>query len=408
MKIYDVIVVGGGPAGCIAAGYAAQNGKSVLILERNRKPVRKILVTGKGRCNVTNNCEPEEFFRHVRSNPRFLYSALNRFAPKHTMELFESLGVPLKTERGRRVFPVSDRAMDIADALQLFIKNKNIEIVNARAKSLIFEDGVLIGVLGENGELFRAQKVLISTGGLSYSATGSSGDGYKLAKQAGHTVVPTRASLVGISTKEQLHEAAGLSLKNVSLRLYKAGKKKPIYEELGEMLITHEGVSGPLVLSASSFMSTVLEDYRMELDLKPGLSIEELDSRILRDFSEKKNRNFINSLDELLPRSFIPYVVSQSGIDPETKVHQITKEQRTALISAIKAFPLTPVTLGDIEGAVITAGGVSVKEVDPKTMESKLVPGLYFAGEVLDLDAETGGYNLQIAFATGYAAGTAI
>ena len=408
MKIYDVIIVGGGAAGCVAAGYAAQNGKKVLILERNRRPARKILVTGKGRCNVTNNCEPEEFFRHVRSNPRFLYSALSRFSPKHTMELFESLGVPLKTERGRRVFPVSDRALDIADALQLFIKNKNIEIVNGRAKNLVFEDGVLKGVLTENEEFFRAQKVIISTGGLSYSATGSSGDGYKLAKQAGHTIIPTRASLVGISTAEDLSEASGLSLKNVTLRLYDAKKKKPIYEELGEMLITHEGVSGPLVLSASSFMSTDLENYRLELDLKPGLTAEELDARILRDFSEKKNREFANALDELLPRSFIPYVVKKSGIDSETKVHQITKQQRLDLVASIKSFGIKPVALGDIEGAVITAGGVSVKEIDPKTMESKLIPGLYFAGEVIDLDAETGGYNLQIAFATGYAAGTAI
>ena len=408
MKIYDVIIVGGGAAGCVAAGYAAQNGKSVLILERNRRPARKILVTGKGRCNLTNNCEPEEFFRHVRSNPRFLYSALSRFAPKHTMELFEKLGVPLKTERGRRVFPVSDRALDIADALQLFIKNKNVEIVQKRAARLAFEDGVLMGVLTDEGELFRAQKVLVSTGGLSYSATGSSGDGYELARQAGHTIVPTRASLVGIHTAENLSEAAGLSLKNVVLRLYNAKKKKPVYEELGEMLITHDGISGPLVLSASSFMSTAPEDYRLELDLKPGLSAEELDLRILRDFSEQKNRDFINALDELLPRSFIPYVVERSGIAPETKVHQITKAQRLDLINAIKAFPIKPVALGDIEGAVITAGGVSVKEIDPKTMESKLCPGLYFAGEVLDLDAETGGYNLQIAFATGYAAGTAI
>lgn len=324
------------------------------------------------------------------------------------MELFEKLGVPLKTERGRRVFPVSDKAMDIADALQFFIKNKNIDIVNSRAKSLVFEGGVLVGVLGEKEEFFRAQKVIIATGGLSYSATGSSGDGYKLAKQAGHSIVSTRPSLVGIFTKEQLSEAAGLSLKNVTLRLYKADKKKPVYEELGEMLITHEGISGPLVLSASSFMSTNPKEYRIELDLKPGLSTEDLDSRILRDFSEMKNRDFINSLEKLFPRSFIPFVVEQSKIPCDTKVHQITKEQRIALISAIKSFTLTPIELGDIEGAVITAGGVSVKEVDPKTMESKLVPGLYFAGEVLDLDAETGGYNLQIAFATGYAAGMAI
>lgn len=408
MRNYDVIIVGGGAAGCVAAGYAAQNGKSVLILERNRRPARKILVTGKGRCNVTNNCEPEEFFRHVRSNPRFLYGALNRFTPKSTMELFENLGVPLKTERGRRVFPVSDRALDIADALQLFIKNKNVEVKQKRVKELVFEENVLKGVLTENGEIFRAQKVLISTGGLSYSATGSSGDGYKLAKQAGHTIVKTRPSLVGIYTAENLSDASGLSLKNVVLRLYNAKNKKPIYEELGEMLITHEGISGPLVLSASSFMSTEPSDYRIELDLKPGLSAEELDTRVLRDFSEKKNRCFINALDELLPRSFIPYVVEKSGIDPETKVNQITKAQRLELITAIKAFTLKPVELGDIETAVVTAGGVSVKEIDPKTMESKLCKGLYFAGEVIDLDAETGGYNLQIAFATGYVAGMAI
>lgn len=405
---YDVIVVGAGAAGCVAAGYAAQNGRKVLVLERNKRPARKILVTGKGRCNVTNNCEPEEFFRHVRTNPRFLYSALSRFTPQRTMELFESLGVKLKTERGRRVFPVSDRAMDIADALQLFMKNKNITLLQGRVKKLMLEDGVLIGVLTEDNEFYRAQKVIVSTGGLSYPLTGSTGDGYDLARQAGHNVVPARASLVGVSTAEDLSGAAGLSLKNVVLRLYAAGKKKPVYEEMGELLITHEGVSGPLVLSASSFMSAAPESYRMELDLKPGLSREELDSRILRDFSEKKNRDFGNSLDELLPRSFIPYVVARSGIAPETKVNQITKEQRAALCAAIKSFPLTPVALDSVETAVVTAGGVSVREVDPKTMESKLLPGLYFAGEVLDLDAETGGYNLQIAFATGHAAGTSV
>lgn len=405
---YDVIVVGAGAAGCVAAGYAAQNGRKVLVLERNKRPARKILVTGKGRCNVTNNCEPEEFFRHVRTNPRFLYSALNRFAPQKAMELFESLGVALKTERGRRVFPVSDRAIDIADALQLFMKNKNITLCEGRVKKLMLEDGVLIGVLTEEGKFYRAQKVIVSTGGLSYPLTGSTGDGYELARQAGHSIVPTRASLVGVSTAEDLSEAAGLSLKNVTLRLFENGKKKPVCEELGEMLITHEGVSGPLVLKASSFMGKGAENFRMELDLKPGLSAEELDARILCDFAEKKNRDFANSLDELLPRSFIQYVVKQSGIAPETKVHQVTKEQRRALCGAIKAFLLTPVKLDDVETAVVTAGGVSVKEVDPKTMESKLLPGLYFAGEVLDLDAETGGYNLQIAFATGHAAGTSV
>lgn len=405
---YDAVIVGAGAAGCVAAGYAAQNGRRVLLLERNKRPARKILVTGKGRCNVTNECEPEEFLRHVRRNPRFLYGAINRFAPKNTMALFENLGVRLKTERGRRVFPESDRAMDIADTLQLFIKNRNVTLEEGRAQKLMFEDGALVGVLTEDGRFFRAPKVVIATGGMSYPLTGSSGDGYKLARQAGHTVVEPRPSLVGISTNEKLSGAAGLSLKNVTVRLYKNGKKKPVYEELGEMLITHEGVSGPLVLTASTYMDGSVSDYHMELDLKPGLSEQELDARILRDFSEKLNRDFANSLDELLPRSFVPYVVSASGIAPETKVNSVTKEQRAALVKTIKAFELTPAALDPIETAIITAGGVSVKEVDPKTMESKLVSGLYFAGEVLDLDAETGGYNLQIAFTTGHSAGMAI
>ena len=405
---YDAVIVGAGAAGCVAAGYAAQNGRRVLLLERNKRPARKILVTGKGRCNVTNECEPEEFLRHVRRNPRFLYGAINRFAPKNTMALWEKLGVRLKTERGRRVFPESDRAMDIADALQIFIKHKNVTPEEGRAEKLMFADGALVGVLPEDGRFFRGQTVVIATGGMSYPIPGSSGDGYKLARQAGHTVVEPRPSLVGISTKEKLSGAAGLSLKNVTVRLYKNGKKKPVYEELGEMLITHEGVSGPLVLTASTYMDGSVSDYHMELDLKPGLSEQELDARILRDFSEKLNRDFANSLDELLPRSFVPYVVSASGIAPETKVNSVTKEQRAALVKTIKAFELTPAALDPIETAIITAGGVSVKEVDPKTMESKLVSGLYFAGEVLDLDAETGGYNLQIAFTTGHSAGMAI
>lgn len=407
-KKYDVIIIGAGAAGCVAAGYASQNKKSVLLLERNPRPARKILVTGKGRCNVTNNCESSEFLKHIRSNPKFLFGAISKFAPKNTMDLFEKLGVALKTERGRRVFPQSDKAMDIADALQLFIKNDNITLKQGRAVRVLNKDGAVTGILTDDGAIYESDKVVISTGGLSYPTTGSTGDGYKMAKELGHEIIEPRASLVGIYTNEDISEASGLSLKNVKLTLCQKEKKKPIYQELGEMLITENGISGPLVLSASSYMDDEISSYSISIDFKPALGLEELDSRILRDFGEKSNRAFENALDALLPRSIIPYVVEKSGIKKDEKVNQITKAQREELIKTIKDFKLTPRCLEDVEKAVITAGGVNVKEVDPKTMESKLVKGLYFAGEVLDLDAETGGYNLQIAFSTGYSAGTAI
>jgi len=408
MSEYDAIIVGAGAAGCVAAGFAAKRGRKILLLERNPRPARKILVTGKGRCNLTNDCPPEEFLRHVRSNARFLTGAISRFPPSAAIELFESLGVPLKTERGRRVFPVSDKAMDIADALQRLIHEKNITRAEGRAVSLRMEDGVLAGIRTEDGAVYSAQSVLIATGGMTYPATGSTGDGYDLARQAGHTVTELRPSLVGVLTEENFSALEGLSLKNVKLGLFFENKKKPVYEENGEMLFTRYGVSGPLVLTASAYMSGPCSDYRMEIDWKPGLSAEELDRRILRDFSERQNRDFINALDALLPSTAVPFVVGQSEIPGTLKVHQITKEQRAALVSAIKSFRVTPKTLDRMEGAVVTAGGVSVREVNPKTMESKLLPGLYFAGEVLDVDAETGGYNLQIAFATGFCAGNAI
>ena len=408
MSEYDVIVVGAGAAGCVAAGFAARRGRKILLLERNPRPARKILVTGKGRCNLTNDCTPEEFLRHVRSNARFLTGAISRFPPAAAMELFESLGVPLKTERGRRVFPVSDKAMDIADALQRLIHEKNITKAEGRAVSLRIEDGVLTGIRTEDGAVYSARNVLIASGGMTYPATGSTGDGYDLARQAGHTVTELRPSLVGVLTEEDFSALEGLSLKNVKLILLSEDKKKPVYEENGEMLFTRYGISGPLVLTASAYMSGPCPSYRMEIDWKPGLSAEELDRRILRDFSERQNRDFINALDALLPATAVPFVVGKSGIPGGLKVHQITKEQRAALISAMKSFRVTPRALDRMEGAVVTAGGVSVKEINPKTMESKLLPGLYLAGEVLDVDAETGGYNLQIAFATGFCAGSAI
>ncbi len=408
MAEYDAIIVGAGAAGCVAAGFAARRGRKILLLERNPRPARKILVTGKGRCNLTNDCPPEEFLRHVRSNARFLTGAISRFPPSAAMELFESLGIPLKTERGRRVFPVSDKAMDIADALQQLIHEKNIIRAEERAVSLKIENGVLTGIRAENGRAYSAKKVLIATGGMTYPATGSTGDGYDLARQAGHTVTELRPSLVGVLTEENFSALEGLSLKNVKLTLTSEGKKKPVYEENGEMLFTRYGVSGPLVLTASAYINGPCSAYRMEIDWKPGLSEEELDRRILRDFSERQNRDFANALDALLPVTAVPFVVGQSRIPGGLKVHQITKEQRAALVSAMKSFRVTPKALDQMEGAVVTAGGVSVKEINPKTMESKLLPGLYFAGEVLDVDAETGGYNLQIAFATGFCAGDAI
>lgn len=407
-KKYDVIVIGAGAAGCVAAGYAAQRGKKVLILEKNQRPARKILVTGKGRCNLTNNCDGAEFMKHVRSNPKFMFSAISKFAPQSTMELFERLGVALKTERGRRVFPVSDRAMDIADALQLFIRNDNIEIINRKAARILSMEGSVTGVMDGEGTCYEADRVILSTGGLSYPATGSTGDGYAMAADLGHTIIDTRASLVGIYTKEDISGASGLSLKNVELTLTAKNRKKPLYKELGEMLITDKGVSGPLVLSASSYMDGDIGDYCLSIDFKPGLSADELDVRILRDFAEKANRDFSNALDALLPRSIIPYIVDRSGIDGEMKVNQVTREMRADLVRTVKKFELTPRALEDVETAVVTAGGVDVSEVDPKTMESKIVKGLFFAGEVLDLDAETGGYNLQIAFSTGHAAGTSV
>lgn len=404
-----VAVVGAGAAGLICAGFAAKNGHQVTVFERMKRPATKVLITGKGRCNVTNNCTEDAFIKNVRTNPRFLYSAIHSFSTQDAMDLFESLGVPLKTERGARVFPVSDQSSDIADAMVRFAKTAGACIVfQKRVNALIIKEDRVSGIrLQDNTEL-PFDTVIIATGGLSYPRTGSDGDGYQLAKQAGHQIVPCQGSLVPIITREKwCADMMGLSLRNVILTLYDE-KGKAVFSELGEMLFTHFGISGPLVLSASSYMKQDIAHYRLAIDLKPGLSMEQLDARILRDFDENKNRDFKNALDKLLPKTMIPVVVKLSEIAEETKVHSVTKDQRRALAALLKALPLTPQRFRPVEEAVITAGGVSVKEINPKTMHSKLVQGLAFAGEVIDVDAFTGGFNLQIAYATAYLAANGI
>jgi len=403
---YDAIIIGGGAAGLMAAWAASQNGKEVLLLEKNKLLGKKLLITGKGRCNVTNNCTTEEFMANIPSNAKFLYSAYSRFSCIETMRFFEERGVKLKTERGNRVFPESDKAKDIVLAFERALKNDFIEIKNDKAKELIIENGEIKGVKCEDGEYF-ASSVLVATGGKSYPLTGSTGDGYDFAKQAGHTITPLVPSLVPIVSKESFPaEMMGLSLKNVVLSLKDSQTGKILFSEMGEMLFTHFGVSGPLVLSASAHIRKMQPDrYLLVIDLKPSLSEEKLDLRIQRDFSDNLNKDFINSLGKLLPAKMIPVVARLSGIPANTKVNQITKKQRAELVKLLKNFTITAKAFRPIEEAIITGGGVNVSEINPKTMESKLVKGLYFAGEVLDVDAYTGGFNLQIAFSTGYTAG---
>ena len=387
----------------MAAVYAARYGKSVLLFEKNDNIGRKLRITGKGRCNVTNDSPTEEHLRNIPTNPRFMYSAFSMFGAEETKSFFEELGVPLKTERGNRVFPVSDNAEDIVAAFGRELKQLGVKIIHKRVSSLIIEDGACVGVRA-GGEEYRSGSVLIACGGKSYPNTGSTGDGYTLAKSAGHTVTELKPSLVPlVSPDKYCAELMGLSLRNVTLSLYDGDKR--IFSELGEMLFTHFGVSGPLVLSASSHIRDMQPDrYRLVIDLKPALSPEQLDARIQRDFAENLNRDFINGIRKLLPAKLIPVAVRLSGIAPEQKVNGITKEQRRKLGELIKAFPVRISGFRPIDEAIITSGGVAVKEIDPKTMESRLCRGLFFAGEVIDVDAYTGGFNLQIAFSTAYAA----
>lgn len=415
-KHCDTLIIGAGAAGLMAGIQAARRGRRVLILEKMDRPGRKLLITGKGRCNVTNCCTVEEFMGNVLTNRRFLYSCLNALNPYEVMGFFEECGIPLKVERGERVFPVSDHASDIVDALVQQAKDSGCRITQACAHSLLLEADEegrsrVCGVVTEDGQEIRSDAVIVATGGKSYPITGSTGDGYRLARQAGHQVTPLRPSLIPIVCEEKLcRDMMGLSLKNVTLTVVDTASGKEVFSELGEMLFTHFGVSGPLVLSASCHMQPDKDDslgrYRLYIDWKPALSEQQLDARILRDFEQFINKDFINSLGLLLPKKSIQIIAGLSGIPFETKINQITKAQRTALIQVMKAMLLTPKAFRPIEEAIVTAGGVDVAQVNPKTMESKLVDGLYFAGEVLDVDGYTGGFNLQIAFSTGFAAGT--
>lgn len=401
-----VVVVGGGAAGLIAAGTAALNGADVTVIERNSRVARKVMITGKGRCNLTNATDSDGFFAAVRRNPRFLFSAYHGFSSADTMSMFESLGVPLKVERGNRVFPMSDKAVDIVDALHKYASNNGANITCGRVKALIINDGRLAGVKLESGEKINCERVIIATGGLSYPKTGSDGDGYALAKQAGHTVVKPRPSLVPLEICENIcARLQGLSLKNVKVTLLDRQKQKVLFSEQGEMIFTHYGVSGPLILSLSSFIDEVTpERYEIFIDLKPALDEKQLDHRILRDFEEEKNKDYINSLGKLLPSKLIAPFVRLTGIGEKRKVNTITKAERQKIVSTMKNIKLTVYGFRPIDEAIVTAGGVSTAEINPKNMESKLLTGLYFAGEVIDVDAYTGGFNLQIAFSTGYAA----
>ncbi len=406
----NVIVIGGGAAGLMAAATAAKNGNNVTVIEKNERTARKILVTGKGRCNLTNNCSKDELMANIPKNGRFLYSAFDAFDSKDTMEYFEDLGVPLKTERGNRVFPVSDKAMDIADALLKGVKKYGVKIINGTAKEILTEDNKVYGVKLSDGSEILADKIILATGGASYPSTGSTGDGYAMAEKLSHTVTEIRPSLIPICIKEGFcAKMMGLSLKNVLLTVFEEGKKKPIFSEQGEMLFTHFGISGPLVLSASAHIRNISgKKYFCTLDLKPALSMEQLDKRLQRDFLENSNKNFRNSLDALLPQKMIPTIVGLSGIPNETKVNQISREQRMNLVSLIKNLKMTVTGFRPIEEAIITSGGINIKEINSATMESKIISGLYFAGEIIDVDAYTGGFNLQIAFSTGYLAGNKV
>ncbi|MCR5150861.1 MAG: NAD(P)/FAD-dependent oxidoreductase [Clostridiales bacterium] len=408
MDEIEVLVIGAGAAGLMAAGTSAELGKNTVVLERNERPARKVMITGKGRCNVTNNCNQiNELVSNVPTNGRFLYGAFSRFMPSDTIDFFESRGVPLKCERGNRVFPVSDKAADIVDALKAFAFEK-AGFIRGRAVRLLTDGEKVTGVLTDDGRVIKATKVIVCTGGMSYPATGSTGDGYELARGVGHTFIDPKPSLVPLECHEGFcSDLMGLSLRNVRVKVTDSkNENKEVYSEFGEMLFTHFGVSGPVILSASAHLRDMEKGrYIIHIDLKPALNEKQLDERIRRDFLEFSNKNFINSLNSLLPKKLVPVVVKLSKIPMNTKVNQVTAEQRLSLVKLLKDFQVTVTDFRPVEEAIVTSGGVETGEVNPSTMESKIINGLYFAGEVLNVDAYTGGFNLQIAFSTGALAG---
>ena len=405
-----ILIVGGGAAGMMASVFAARNGHEVHIFEKNEKTGKKLYITGKGRCNLTNACDMDTLFTSVCTNEKFLYSAFYGFTNQDVMNFFEEAGVKLKTERGNRVFPMSDRSGDILDALRRQMKKSGVQVqLNTEVSDILTKDGQASGICLSDDRTIMGDAVIVATGGLSYASTGSTGDGYHFAEQLGHKVSPCQPSLVPFNIREAfVKELQGLSLKNVEIHI-RSGKKE-LYREFGEMLFTHFGVSGPLILTASSYVGKLAakQELSLTLDLKPALTVEQLDQRILRDFEENKNKAFKNAVSGLLPAKLTPVMIFLSGIDPDKKVHEISREERKHFANLVKNLEMTITGLRGFEEAIITRGGVSVKEINPSTMESRLVSGLYFIGEVLDLDAVTGGFNLQIAWSTAYAAGNAV
>ena len=402
----EIIVIGGGPAGMMAASTAGSRGLPVTLLEKNQKLGKKLYLTGKGRCNITNNADMEEFIANVPTNAKFLYSAFYTFTNQDLLTLLSQLGLKTKVERGNRVFPASDKSSDVIRALEKHLENNRVRRLTGEADEITAENNQITGVRLKDGRVLPCSSIIVATGGISYPSTGSTGDGYRFAGKLGHTIIPPKPSLVPLETVEDWpKQAQGLSLRNCSITVVDQGGRK-VFEEFGEMVFTHYGVSGPVILSASSYMGKMEPgEYTIRIDLKPALTDEQLDARLQRDFLKFARKNFSNSLDELLPKKIIPVIIQLSKIAPEKPVHQITKEERHSLVSLLKGLELTVKEYRPIEEAIITSGGISVKEIDPGTMESKLVKGLFFAGEVIDVDAYTGGFNLQIAFSTGYLAG---